>query len=522
MDFGANQTGTHVSAGFLYASNGKLYGMTSDGGNKGDGNIFTFDPATNVYTDLKDFNGADGAHPYGGLIEANDGKFYGMTSVGGNMNDGVIFSFDPTTSVYTKLSDFDFTDGANPYGSLVQASNGLLYGVTSYGGFSLLFMAPYGVIFSYDPVNNIYTKLYDFIGDTGADPYGSLVEASDGKLYGLTSYKEIHGDNHAGVIFSFDPSNNSYADVKEFDYTNGATPYGSFIKAKDNKLYATTSSGGANNFGVIFSYDPASSTFTKLYDFDGTNGADPLGNLLQADDGKFYGMTGSGGSDNAGVIFSMDTLTFTYTKLADFNKTNGANPSYGSAFVEVPESGPLPVTIISFEGKNNGGVNQLSWKVVNDHGVNYYEVQRSNNGQTFEPVTQIKETGSTGYSFNDNIDVSVASAYYYRLKCVDADGNFRYSNVVKLYAGSKGGFVIINPNPFRDKLMITLNSAVAGKITFVLSDINGKKLYRDNQKISKGTNVIGINETNKLNEGVYILTVITGQQSQTFKIVKGN
>ena len=75
--------------------------------------------------------------------------------------------------------------------------------------------------------------------------------------------------------------------MKEFDYTNGATPYGSFIKAKDNKLYATTSSGGSNNFGVIFSYDPASSTFTKLYDFDGTNGADPLGNLLQADDGKF-------------------------------------------------------------------------------------------------------------------------------------------------------------------------------------------------------------------------------------------
>ena len=62
--------------------------------------------------------------------------------------------------------------------------------------------------------------------------------------------------------------------------------------------------------------------------------------------------------------------------------------------------------------------------IVNDHGVNYYEVQRSNSGQTFEPVTQIKETGSTGYSFNDNIDVSVASAYYYRLKCVDADGNF--------------------------------------------------------------------------------------------------
>ena len=69
--------------------------------------------------------------PYGSLMQASDGKLYGMTTNGGSSSDnGVIFSFDPSSSTYTKLKDFDNTNGANPYGSLMQASDGKLYGMT--------------------------------------------------------------------------------------------------------------------------------------------------------------------------------------------------------------------------------------------------------------------------------------------------------------------------------------------------------------------------------------------------------
>ena len=57
-----------------------------------------------------------------------------MTAGGGNYADGVIFSFDPVSSVYRKLKDFDDSDGIQPAGSLVQAGNGKLYGMTSGGG----------------------------------------------------------------------------------------------------------------------------------------------------------------------------------------------------------------------------------------------------------------------------------------------------------------------------------------------------------------------------------------------------
>jgi uncharacterized repeat protein (TIGR03803 family) len=255
-----------------------LFGTTFKGGNDGGGTINKFLPATNNLTVAKSFESiASGAY-YTNFIQASDGKLYGMTSRGGSHNFGVIFSFDPFTSTYIKLKDFDNTNGGNPYGNLMHASDGKLYGMTNQGGSSNV-----GVIFSFDPSSSTYTKLKDFDNTNGANPYGSLVQASDGKLYGLT--------------------------------------YG----------------GGSSGSGVIFSFDLSASTYIKLKDFDNINGANPYGNLMQASDGKLYGMTSAGGSSNVGVIFSFDPSASTYTKLKDYNGANGANPSYGSAFIEVNE-----------------------------------------------------------------------------------------------------------------------------------------------------------------------------------------
>ena len=175
-----------------------------------------------------------------------------------------------------------------------------------------------GVIFSFDPSSSTYTKLKDFDGNNGANPYGSLLQASDGKLYGMT-----HEGGANGVIFSFDPSSSTFTKLKDFDSTNGANPYGSLMQASDGKLYGMTPGGGSNNAGVIFSFDPSSSTYTKLKDFDGTNGSSPVGSLMQASDHKLYGMTSGGGSNNTGVIFSFDPSSSTYTKLKDFDNILG-------------------------------------------------------------------------------------------------------------------------------------------------------------------------------------------------------
>jgi uncharacterized repeat protein (TIGR03803 family) len=134
-------------------------------------------------------------------------------------------------------------------------------------------------------------KLKDFDYNNGAIPSGSLMQASDGKLYGMTN---MEGSADVGVIFSFDPSTSTYTKVKDFNGVDGADgggPEGSLIQARDGKLYGMTSQGGSNNAGVIFSFDLSTSTYTELKDFDNINGARSYGSLMQASDGKLYGMT---------------------------------------------------------------------------------------------------------------------------------------------------------------------------------------------------------------------------------------
>jgi uncharacterized repeat protein (TIGR03803 family) len=119
----------------MQASNGKLYGMTSGGGIGAGGVIFSFDLSSSIYKKLQDFGiNKTGSGVTGSLLYARNRKLYGMTTMGGSMGRGVIFSFDPFTYTYKKLKDFDNTNGANPEGGLIQAKNGKLYGTTRLGG----------------------------------------------------------------------------------------------------------------------------------------------------------------------------------------------------------------------------------------------------------------------------------------------------------------------------------------------------------------------------------------------------
>ena len=139
-----------------------------------------------------------------------------------------------------------------------------------------------------------------------------------------------------------------------------------------------------------------------MYDFDGSNGSKPYGKLLQASDGKLYGMTYQGGSNNVGVIFSFDPVSLDYIKHPEILIMPMEWPFHCSTFIEVPDAGPLPVTLISFTGKNNGNSNQLSWKVGNEQNLNYYELQRGPDGQNFKAISQIKAVGNNSYTYNDH------------------------------------------------------------------------------------------------------------------------
>ena len=248
------------------------------------------------------------------MLQIQAQELWGMTSAGGTDRIGTIIKTDANGNNQSVVYSFkEETPGGLPhYTKLCQASNGKLYGMTREGGAN-----DQGVLFEYDPVAITYTKKLDFDGAAkGQLPFGSLVQASNGKLYGMT---RLGGALSQGVLFEYDPVSSTYTKKVDLDSSNGARPEGSLVQSFNGKLYGMTEGGGFYDKGVLFEYDPVTSTYTKKVDFDGTaKGKNPKGSLFEASNGKLYGMTSYGGTLDLGVLFEYAPVTDTYNKKAKF------------------------------------------------------------------------------------------------------------------------------------------------------------------------------------------------------------
>lgn len=325
------------------------------------GGILEWDPATNTYTKRCDFKNATGFAPWGSLTALN-GKLYGTTQLGGASGKGVIFEWDPVTYVYTKKIDFSDAIGSFPLGDLTYL-NGKFYGMTATGGDYMT-----GVIFEWDPSTNVYTKKFDFIYTGGQWPNGNTpvanLTAYNGKLYGMTQYGgSIGGD---GVIFEWDPITNIYTKKFDFSGNNGEEPLGSLV-LRNGKFYGVTSAGGVNGVGVIFEWDPSTNTFIKKLDFGGSNGSYPQGNLTESTNGKFYGMTKTGGNNSFGLLFEWDPDANVFVKKKDFVMSDAYNPNtnYLNLF-RAPVSRGTPGICTAMNSITIDNTNNNTWVAITD------------------------------------------------------------------------------------------------------------------------------------------------------------
>ena len=137
------------------------------------------------YSLLVNFDAFNGANPYGSLVQGTDGNFYGTTSTGAYPSDGTVFTMTPG-GMLTKLFGFDNhnSDGEFPFDTLVQATDGNFYGTTSTAG-----AYGAGTVFRITP-EGAQTTIYSFCPQPGctdgSHPYAGLVQGTDGNLYGTT------------------------------------------------------------------------------------------------------------------------------------------------------------------------------------------------------------------------------------------------------------------------------------------------------------------------------------------------
>ncbi|MBZ5574747.1 MAG: hypothetical protein LAO09_23065 [Acidobacteriia bacterium] len=238
----------------------------------GCGTVYKVTP-TGVVTTLHAFDGTDGSFPHAGLTQAHDGDFYGTTFEGTENcrvsgGCGSVFRISPTDD-FTVLHSFDCdNDGANPEGTLIESADGNLYGTTAFG----CGKAGGGTVFRITPAG-VFTTLYRFCSivncPDGLQPDAGVIQATDGNFYGTTT----HGGDPScqyygcGTLFKLTPAGvltTLHAFCPQQNCPDGDFPFGGLIQATDGKLYGTTADGGIYNAGTIFAVDLALDPFVSL------------------------------------------------------------------------------------------------------------------------------------------------------------------------------------------------------------------------------------------------------------------
>jgi uncharacterized repeat protein (TIGR03803 family) len=161
---------------------------TACGGSSGCGTVFKVTPRgklTALYSFCAETNCTDGFELFGGLVQGTDGDLYGTTAEGGANGYGTVFKLTAGGKLTTLHSFDSYPDGAYPEAALIQATDGDFYGTTPNGGTN----GVAGTVFKITPGGTL-TTLYDFCSQTdcadGTGPFESVMQATNGEIYGTT------------------------------------------------------------------------------------------------------------------------------------------------------------------------------------------------------------------------------------------------------------------------------------------------------------------------------------------------
>lgn len=182
---------------------------------------------------------------------------------------------------------------------------------------------------------------------------GALIQAADGNFYGTTS---AGGVDDNGTIFSLTPAG-AYTVLHSFSrhLSGGATPHASLMQAPDGSFYGTTVSGGIFDFGTVFHLAPSGAVMT-LHSFrnrPADGGTHPEAPLILGTDGKLYGTTRTGGLGlhDKGVVFRLDTVSAPVITLQPVDQSVVAGET--ATFTVAASGSPFPT--YAWQVSGNGG-----------------------------------------------------------------------------------------------------------------------------------------------------------------------
>lgn len=314
--------GGSPQGGLVIDTTGNLYGATTIGATQGAGALFRLSrngkrwkldtlynfcsqahcvdsPPTYRLT----YSGAASGAPYDGVS-----PLYGAYYAGINGGTGAAFSFAPQAGQWTETTIYNFCtvgyclDGQLPASILADAS-GNVYGTTAFGGEDNA-----GVVFELSPARRGWTEtvLHNFCRsctNDGQYPQGRIAIDGAGNIYGATTSQgatgngvvfELGANGTESVLYNFCPNDN--CSVSGSDVLSG------IVLDAQAHIYGAAEMNGAENDGTLFRLDP---TFKVLHAFCGCSGDGASARAVTVtNSGKVFGVTASGGDNNAGTVFA--------------------------------------------------------------------------------------------------------------------------------------------------------------------------------------------------------------------------
>jgi hypothetical protein len=363
------------------------------------------------------------------------------------------------------------------------------------------------------------------LANSGSNNYCRSCYVKDGKSY--TYY-----DNTGKIIATItDPSGNGEMGASEvcigYDYAAPTAPTAANVKTVTTSLgdqqpylprywsiNPTTKTGQTVSVTLYFTSAELSalaskSTTTPRYTFTTGLYATALA-MTKYPNGQGGSFTAPASADGVNVPIILNTYN------SDGYKVSFLVNTFSTFYIhpQFYPFAPLPVELVSFTGWNQGSVNQLQWITASELNTDKFEVEKSTVSGVWNTIGSKTAAGNSNikltYNFTDNNPV--VGDNYYRLKMIDLDGTFKYSNTINIPISEAitNGFIGVYPNPTGGELNVDIQSVGLYDTYVSVYDVLGKTIFEKPVTIVRGMNKLQFN-FNQFAKGTYILRFADAQ-----------
>jgi hypothetical protein len=190
-------------------------------------------------------------------------------------------------------------------------------------------------------------------------------------------------------------------------------------------------------------------------------------------------------SDDGGTTFN-ELATASFDESANLLTVNGLNSlnrlTLGNTFI------PLPVQLISFNGRLENGTTFLNWSAANEADISSYDVERSADGVNFQPIGSVAAQGAVNATYNYQDNQPFSGITYYRLKLNSSLHQSTWSRIIQVHSNEINDLVLVYPNPVSTEVYVEFTSSVAQTMHLQITDVSGKIVADREVSVSAGRN----------------------------------